>query len=359
MSAQRSPQSEALVAGGHERHGAPPATELPARGTRQPGRRPAASIVAQESAAEGPAGCASTHVRTAAGSWAGIPWAPWALPQIRAALAVAARTPAGTGVAAHLYRDWFNPELPQLELLPAFRYAMPLAGVYRAAHAGSARQRSRDGVGVIDRRDVVGHDGWWRTWGSAWAPPRQRRAGVRLVLSPRPDRLAVAVRTVTAALSDSRLPWSLACATSPRRLRRTGGMVVDLPAEAAVPPGLIAALEPVLVPQLPPLCLPLGRGAALAGHPGDGMTFGEHRCHLIALALRSATYDGDAVAAVAGVFAAHGIDPAAPHRGPSRQPAQSRAAPSVRAGLQVDRQRDVGVDDHRRQRPVQRGPTLV
>lgn len=320
MGAQNTPTRGAFLAGGQERSGSLPASELPARGARLPGRRPAASIVAQEPAAEGPSGSSATAIRTAAGSWVGPPapdldraWPGWALPQLAAAVTVADRTPAGESVAIRLYRDWFNPPLPELDVLPPFRYAMPLAGVYRAAHAGSRRRLTRDGVAVLDRHDVVGRDGWWRTWGSAWTPPRERRRGVRLVLSPRPDRLGVVVRTVTAALLDVDVPWTLACATSPRRVRRTGAVVLDVPAEAALPAGLVPALAPALLPQRPPLCLPVGSGAALAGHPGNGMTFGEHRCHLIALALRRGAV-ARRLSAIAAVFDAHGIDPAAPYR---------------------------------------------
>jgi hypothetical protein len=320
MGAQNTPVRGALLAGGQERPASPPASELPARGARLPGRPPAASIVAQEPAAEGPPGRSATDIRTATGSWVestaphlDVAWPAWALPQLTAGIAVADRTPAGGSVAARLYRDWFNPPLPELDALPPFRYAMPLAGVYRAAHAGTGRRLSRDGVAVLDRHDVVGRDGWWRTWGSAWTPPRERRRGVRLVLSPRPDRLGVVVRTVTAALLDTDLPWSLACATSPRRVCRTGAVVLDVPCETALPAGLVPALSPALLPQRPPLCLPVGRGAALAGHPSNGMTFGEHRCHLIALALRRGA-GARRLSAIAEVFDAHGIDPAAPYR---------------------------------------------
>lgn len=322
MGAQHTPTRGALRAGGQERPEFPPASELLARGARLPGRSPAASIVAQEPAAEGPCGRSATDVRTAAGSWmeTSTPdladaWPAWALPQLAAAFAVADRTPAGTSVAARLYRDWFNPPLPEFAELPPFRDPMPLAGTYRAAHAGSNRRVTRDGVAVLDRQDIVGRDGWWRTWGSAWTPPRERRRGVRLVLSPRPDRLGVVVSTVTTALHDVEVPWALACATSPRRVRRTGAVVLDLPSEAALPPELVPALAPVLLPHCPPLCLPVGRGSALAGHPGNGMTFGEHRCHLIALALRRGAGPRRS-ATLAAVFDAHGIDPAAPYRCP-------------------------------------------
>ena len=53
---------------------------------------------------------------------------------------------------------------------------------------------------------------------------------------------------------------------------------------------------------------------AVAGYPDNGMTFGEHRCHLIALALRRPASARDALRAIAETFTAHGIDPAQPYR---------------------------------------------
>ena len=46
------------------------------------------------------------------------------------------------------------------------------------------------------------------------------------------------------------------------------------------------------------------------------MTFGEHRCHLVALGLRHARAGrGDPLPMIGNVFAAHGIDPSTPYRG--------------------------------------------
>jgi hypothetical protein len=44
------------------------------------------------------------------------------------------------------------------------------------------------------------------------------------------------------------------------------------------------------------------------------MTFGEHRCHLVALALRHPSSAREPLRTIAAAFAAHGIDPAAPHQ---------------------------------------------
>jgi hypothetical protein len=223
----------------------------------------------------------------------------------------AARVPDGVSVATVLYRQWFNPAVCGVDLLRSRR---PLAGVYRTAHVGSAARVVRDGVAVVDRHDVIGRDGWWRTWGESWTPPRTRPGSVRVLFTPRPDRLAEFVRTTTAALGPASTPWSLGCATNPRRLRRVASAVLDLPSVDALPTGLLDDLAPTLRPVVPPLCLPIAPGVAVAQYPDNGMTYGEHRCHLIALALRHPSSARQPLRAIAAVFTTHGINPAAPYR---------------------------------------------
>ena len=244
----------------------------------------------------------------AAGPWA---WPSWAREQLDAAVALAAEVPDRMSVAGLLYRDWFNPVAGPAPTPDAGR---PLAGLYRSAHAGSARRHQLDGWPVVRRHDVIRADRWWRTWGARWTPPRTRPGSVRLMLTPRADRLADFVATVTGHLLDDPRPWSLACATEPRRIARYGSAVLDLAGLDAVPPGLLADLAPVLRPVIPPLCLPLAPGVGGAEYPDNGMTFGEHRCHLVALALRHPVSERDPLRAIAAVFAAHGLDPAHPHR---------------------------------------------
>jgi hypothetical protein len=90
--------------------------------------------------------------------------------------------------------------------------------------------------------------------------------------------------------------------------------VLDLPSLDALPAGLVDDLTPLVRPVAPPLCLPLAAGVGAAEYPDNGMTFGEHRCHLVALALRHPSSARNPLRAVAAVFNAHGIDPAQPHR---------------------------------------------
>lgn len=259
-------------------------------------------------------------------------WASWARPQLRHAIELAART-RGRGqqvaLGPELYRTWFNPIAScRADTSTAYR---PLAGVYRNAHAGSRTRVLRDGVAMIERNDAIGRDGWWRTWGSAWRPTQSRRRSLRMVMSPRPEHLADFVDTITRALLDDAAPWLLACTTDARRLRRIGSAVLHVPSSWTPPPRLIADLEPLLHSVTPPLCLALAPGIGLADDPDNGMSFGEHRCHLIALALDSCLRPGGArqpMHAMADVFASNGVDPANPHL--SRPSAQ---LPSRAVGL--------------------------
>lgn len=251
---------------------------------------------------------------TATGPWP-TPWPTWAHSQLTDAVRLARTTGDRSSVAALLYREWFNPAVGPVSRL---RTRRPLAGSYRAAHAGSGRRVRADGVSVVQRHDVIGADGWWRTWGEAWTPPRSRPGSVRLLLTPRVDRIEEFVTTVTSRLVGASVPWSLACAAAPRRLTRIGGAVLDVPDLTAVPPRLIEDIAALVHPVTPPLCLPLTAGVGLAEYPTNGMTFGEHRCHLIALGLRHPGADRDPLTVIASVFAAHGLDPSAPHRSSGR-----------------------------------------
>lgn len=233
-------------------------------------------------------------------------WPEWARTQLLDAVALAAATDGARVLAAELYERWFAAAaIPSPTRTGAT--TEPLAGTYRRAHAATAA-RIVDGVPVLDRYDRLGADGWWRTWNTAWRP---RSGEPRLLLSPHADRVGEVVAELTARLRD--VPFLLACPTDPARLDRVGSVVLHTPQPTAPGPELVGALVPLLRAATPPLCLPVAPGIALAQYPDNGMTFGEHRCHLVAMALRLAPRAA-ALAAIADVFHAHGVDPAAPYR---------------------------------------------
>ncbi|WP_375484274.1 T3SS effector HopA1 family protein [uncultured Jatrophihabitans sp.] len=241
------------------------------------------------------------------------PWPDWARSQLEAAVLLARSAPHGTNVATLLHRDWFVPRFAG-RTSTARPTVRPLAGVYRAAHAGADVRRTSSGLSVLARHDVVATDGWWRTWGESWTPPRDRARSMSIAFSPRPARLGAFVRVITSALLDSSESWLLGCAVSAGRMRRVGGAVLILPDLDALPDNLLDEVSGLLNPVASPLSAPLRPGAALTIAPTNGMTFGEHRCHLIALALRQPAAADDPLGAIASVFTAHGVHPAAPWR---------------------------------------------
>jgi hypothetical protein len=239
-----------------------------------------------------------------------VEWPSWAVPQLAAAAELAERMSSDGHLvlASELYRRWFNPVVG-----PGAPTGRPLAGLYRAAHAGSASRVTRDGVVVVERNDVVGRDGWWRTWNDGWLPTRSRTEAVRVLLSPQPGLLGEFVATITRFMRAASTPWLLACTTDPARVARLSAATLYVQNSAALPDGLVPELGPLLRENTPPLSLPLVAGAGLAQAPGNGMSFGEHRCHLVALALRTAEARREALTSVADVFRQHRIDPARPY----------------------------------------------
>jgi hypothetical protein len=298
-----------VLVGGQNTAGSPSRHDRPAGSSDASGGRTAEPAGRRGSAAAPESGGPLGPAPGAAAD----PWPSWAHEQLLDAVALSKGVPGhGHGLATELYRGWYSPSVCQaMEFGRSWR---PLVGTYRAAHAGSGTRILADGIALVDRHDAVGRDGWWRTWGDSWAPIDSRRHCVRVLLSPRPNALAGFVGTVTAAMLDSSEPWLLACTTDLRRLSRSGSAVLYVPNADVLPTTLLDLLAPMLTPVTPPLCLPLASGVALAEYPDNGMSFGEHRCHLVSLGLQLPAARHQPLQAVAEVFATHGIDPAAPHR---------------------------------------------
>ena len=231
-------------------------------------------------------------------------WPDWARPQLRGAVLLAAAPRPPRPLATELYERWFAGTATTGPTVPG------LAGAYRRAHAEAATFVV-DGVPVLQRADRIGADGWWRTWNTTWRP---RRNGTRVLLSPRVEAAPAVVATLTGALRD--VPYLLACPTDARRLAGSGGIVLYVPRWRELTGNLFDALRPQLRADTPPLCLPVAPGIAVAEYPDNGMTFGEHRCHLVAMALGAGPAGArrePALDAIATVFRAHGIDPARPY----------------------------------------------
>jgi hypothetical protein len=231
-------------------------------------------------------------------------WPGWARPQLQDAIALAvdlaATTVPGRTLATELYDRWFAGTVAA-DRPPA----QPLVGQYRRVHAGVATVLA-DGVPVLDLRDKIGSDGWWRTWNTSWRPQHEHP---RVLLSPSVSTAVDLVATLTARLRD--IPYVLAMPGDPSRFARSGAAGLYLSRLSALTPQLVDELAGLLRADSPPLCLPLTPGVAVAQYPDNGMSFGEHRCHLLALALGGSRRS---LADIGKVFAAHGVDPSMPYR---------------------------------------------
>ncbi|MFC3326899.1 T3SS effector HopA1 family protein [Mesorhizobium cantuariense] len=97
----------------------------------------------------------------------------------------------------------------------------------------------------------------------------------------------------------------------PRWYRRAGNLLAIVYREVA--DGLRA--------ETPLFARRLARGLAHAEDPGNGQSFGQHRCHLVALAgwssfARHETMRAARAATLAAIVRAAGLDPSRPHLGP-------------------------------------------
>jgi hypothetical protein len=120
---------------------------------------------------------------------------------------------------------------------------------------------------------------------------------VRLCWSIAAAGAVTLVARVTYALNGSSLPFSLELPDNPARYGRRGGAVLvldrtDVAAAMKLLRPLLRALGPHLDDRAPAFTKPLARGLALAEEPGDGQSFGEHRCRLLAEAIVAAGEQG-------------------------------------------------------------------
>jgi hypothetical protein len=179
--------------------------------------------------------------------------------------------------------------------------------------------RPGDTLIVLDRRDALAMHGWWRTWGEQWDPVRPPADAIRIYLSLRTEALATATTEITSTLIDTDEPWLLKIALDPAALRRADAAVLYLPPDSVNRLSdelwrLLRRIRPMLRSSTAPLTHQIAPGVATAEEPGDGQSFGEHRCALIARALNRAAASWAPLTAIAEAFLDAGVDPAAPHR---------------------------------------------
>lgn len=291
-------------------------------------------------------------------------WRPEHANQLHTAYAILRSASADIAPADRLYRDWYAVRSPHA--VPHSRWAAPVSGTARAAHAaasswsevdsevlvtglagvvvvGTARGRRAlcrgeyvttqgragfpprvgDRVRTLDRHGAIVQEGWWRTWSAGWDPRAVPGPLVRVYLRPAPGGVAQVVQAATSALGEVD-EWLLKVAVTPDQLERPDACVVYLSgASRHRAMGVVArALAGLTVGEPPPLTHRVAVGVGWAEDPGTGESFGEVRCNAIATAyvgLRGVDVTGSQwLEVVADEFRCRGVDPAAPHRSAMR-----------------------------------------
>lgn len=165
--------------------------------------------------------------------------------------------------------------------------------------------------------DVSG--GFWHVWSPAWrvTPPEQL---VRVYF-----RVATGHETAFVARVSAHAPrgetWSLKVLAGTHSAGRADAAVLYLDRNHGIRAGwvtsLVTAVAPLLEDGAPPLTALITAGVAWADDPGGGVSFGEHRCRVLAAAAHAQPAALDSARswrrAAAESFAREGLDLARPH----------------------------------------------
>ncbi|HEY4659515.1 MAG TPA: T3SS effector HopA1 family protein [Gemmatimonadaceae bacterium] len=164
------------------------------------------------------------------------------------------------------------------------------------------------------------HSGFYTALGDA-DEDLESSPSVRVYWNVHPGGAVALTAQLTAALNESRVPFLLKVADDPGSFARCDSAVLYLPRaryRATVP--LLAAthrrLREFMRAPLSAFVKRLAHGLGAADDPGDGSSFGEHRCRLVAATLARpeaalATSVGERLDAVRTALRRDGYDPAA------------------------------------------------
>lgn len=140
-----------------------------------------------------------------------------------------------------------------------------------------------------------------------------------------PAGVAAGVRCLTSRLNAVRLPFRLKVPSDPSAYSRADSGVLYLGRSAfeaarAILADTYGELSPQLGRAVPRLTKAAAPGLALAVDPGDGSSFGQHRCRIVAQALWSCFASGEATPrararSVESAFLDRGLDPKRPYLG--------------------------------------------
>jgi hypothetical protein len=174
-----------------------------------------------------------------------------------------------------------------------------------------------------ERREL--HPGYYVALGDApWLTPGSPLVRVYWNLSAR--GASVWMEAVTRDLNRDGVPFMAKLRDHPDGHGRADSAVLYLPGGVDRPTherlaGIYAAVSEYLVGDEPMFTRMLAPGVGVATDPGDGLSFGQHRCELVAHGLRAHRESGrpdvaeERYDAIARAFREAGVDPEQPHRG--------------------------------------------
>ena len=146
---------------------------------------------------------------------------------------------------------------------------------------------------------------------------------VRLYWNIDSDHVASLMREVTRHFNSAAVPFCLKVVDDPEGYDRCDSAVLyfyrsDLAAVAVLVASLHREFATALGSQTPALTKRLGQGLALAEDPGQGMSYGQHRCRLVAESLIRAGLEGQRslrsrLASVREGFAENGLNISCPY----------------------------------------------
>lgn len=175
-----------------------------------------------------------------------------------------------------------------------------------------------DPVLLTERIDEL-HNGFWHLWSTAWQRKPPGRL-IRLYFRVTPDRETAFVKRFSATAPNERA-WCMKILSDVHFAGRSDVAVLYLDHEQGIGvewlSDVIACVAPLLNVGGPPLTAPIAPGISWAEDPGQGVSFGEDRCRLLATAACDEPEALNSVAswqqAVLQVFAKEGLDSAQPH----------------------------------------------
>lgn len=175
--------------------------------------------------------------------------------------------------------------------------------VRRWAEPGRYAGEDRPGLPPMpgDRISMPDHAAWCDAETGQWAaacPAPPEGTLVRLYFNAGADRIGYAVDRLMVLLVREGLAYRMKCPARLDGFARADSLVVYLSRDAwsrreADICGWAEQMEPVLRPGRPALTRSLAIGVAMADDPGDGRSFGQHRCDVIAAALCDRAASGE------------------------------------------------------------------